>query len=453
MCADLYKRLRSRTVLHRAWRVVRASGLSSLSLDTERQTKIYDENSFNNLEKLARRLREQKFKFENEIGVALPKGRGKSGRRPLVVAPIENRIVRRAILDVMQGYGDVTSNPRMKWSGIPSIRDVMKTPTSVGGILGRGVPLGLSLIDRAVKDGHHWFIRSDIRDFFTRIPVAQIVNFLRESVQDEAFCNLFADALATNLVNKDELEERNHFKLFPNAEIGVAQGSALSALAGNIVLKEFDTAMNGRDIVCVRYIDDFILMGKNPTKVATAFKSAQDRLRKLGMACYELSDPIARREGKVDEGNIHNGTDVLGYRISARSLQPSAAAQAELLKKLDTVLKQAKAAMQNAAAGKPSSHSYLYHQAMVTMGRIIWGWSQSFKYANAQHVLQNLDKQIDVRIAELQRAARDCTNDASPTSRRRVAGIHLLQDTHAFPLPELTKSCASETSVPLALAS
>jgi hypothetical protein len=171
------------------------------------------------------------------------------------------------------------------------------------------------------------------------------------------------------------------------------------------------------------------------------------------MTCYELSDPIARRAGKVDEGNIHNGTDVLGYRISARSLQPSAAAQAALLAKLDNVVKQAKAAMNNAAAGKFSSQSYLYHQAMVMMSKITWGWSQSFKYANARHVLESLDSQIDVRIAELQRAARHCTNDAPPTTRRRVTGIHLLQDTYAFPLPAITGNCfAHEPSVALALA-
>ena len=49
--------------------------------------------------------------------------------------------------------------------------------------------------------------------------------------------------------------------LFPNETIGVAQGSALSALAGNIALREFDAEMNSRGLVCVRYIDDFMLLG------------------------------------------------------------------------------------------------------------------------------------------------------------------------------------------------
>ncbi|SFO81492.1 Reverse transcriptase (RNA-dependent DNA polymerase) [Bradyrhizobium sp. Ghvi] len=450
MGADLYKMVRSRSVLHPAWAVVRASGLASLSPETFRRTKSFDANWLSNVERLARQLRNQSFTFENEIGVALPKGRGKLGRRPLVVAPIENRIVRRAILDVLQGDSSSDVDARRRWTGIPSVRAIMETPTSVGGIQSRGVPLGLSLIDNAVRNGYHWFIRSDIRDFFTRIPIADVVDFVRKATSDDAFCNLFAQALATNLANKQELEERNHFTLFPSTEVGVAQGSALSALAGNIVLREFDTAMNGRGLICVRYIDDFILLGRTEAKVVAAFKSAQDRLRKLGMTCYDPSDPAALRDGKVDQGNIHAGTDVLGYRISARSLQPSNKAQDALLTKLDEIIGQARAAMQGAAKGKVSSQVYLYHQAMVMMNRVTWGWSQSFKYTNAQHVLQNLDDRIDAKIAELRRIANSWTNGGSPLTRRRVAGFHLLQDCYACPLPELPNNHRASESFALA---
>jgi hypothetical protein len=264
-----------------------------------------------------------------------------------------------------------------------------------------------------------------------------VVGFVEASADDEQFCTLFSQALATNLTNKKELEERHHFTLFPNSETGVAQGSALSALAGNIVLENFDKDMNGRGIICVRYIDDFILLGKTQAKVAAAFKSAQDRLRQLGMTVYDPSDQAARQAGKVDEGNIHNGTDVLGYRISARALQPCSAAQHALLSKLDDIVSQARMAMQKAASRDISSHSYLYHHAMVMMHRVTWGWSQSFKYTNVPHVLQSLDQQIDARIVELTAIIRSHTADASPQMRRRVSGIHLLQDCHSAPLPSV----------------
>lgn len=73
-------------------------------------------------------------------------------------------------------------------------------------------------------------------------------------------------------------------------------------------------------------------------KVQKAYDSARTMLGGLGMDVYEPSDAKARKEGKVDSGNIHNGTDVLGYRISGHSRQPCAAATHKFLKKLDKVV-------------------------------------------------------------------------------------------------------------------
>jgi hypothetical protein len=314
----------------------------------------------------------------------------------------------------------------------------MKTRTSVGGIRERGVPHGLALIDQAIREGHYWFVRSDIQNFFTRIPLSDVNSFVRRSVSDQQFSELFEAALFTHLTNQLELEERQLFLLFPDSETGVAQGSALSALAGNITLRHFDEQMNGREIVCVRYIDDFILLGKSEAKVRTAFASAQRLLGRMRMDVYAPNDPKALKEGKVDAGNIHDGTDVLGYRISAGSRQPSAAAQTTLLKKLDQVVLDAKREMTLAASEKSSSsHLRRYHQSMVMLHKIAWGWSQSFRHTTARHVFEALDQKIDQRIAELRSYAFALTQGASSNVRRRVAGTHLLTDTEFYPLPEI----------------
>src|SRR5262249_3504181 len=239
---------------------------------------------------------------------------------------------------------------RRKWPGVPAIREIMATPTSVGGIPERGVPHGLMLIDQAIRNGHDWFVRSDIQNFFTRISINDVVSFVAAATNDPAFVTLFEKALVTNLENKDALEERHLFKHFPDEQIGVAQGSALSALAGNIALRRFDEAMNGRWVICVRYIDDFTLLATSERSAQAAYRSAQARLRDMGMEAYDLNDRYARRMGKVDAGNIYNGTDVLGYRISGTSRQPSAAACRSLLSKLDSVVADGSRAMNAAIA-------------------------------------------------------------------------------------------------------
>ncbi len=434
---DLCVRLRSRQVLHRAWFAVRTSGLNSASVQTNRKIKSFDENWVSNLDKIARRLKAGTFDFVDEIGIAPPKGKGKQGRRPIVLAPIENRVVRRAILEVLQGYGDAASKPRNRWPGMPAIRDIMDTRTSVGGIRGRGVPLGLALIDQAVREGQHFFVRSDIKNFFTRIPVSKVNDFVRDAVADTRFAAMFEKALATNLTNKEELDDLRLLKLFPDDETGVAQGSALSALAGNITLKEFDAAMNGRGILCVRYIDDFILMGRSYEKVRTAYLSARATLKQMGMDVYDLDDTRARKDGKVDFGNIYDGTDVLGYRISGRSRQPCAASRKSFLQKIDHVVTEAEREMAAAARGISSSHVRRYHQSMDMLHKIAWGWSQSFCHTTAKQFFESLDREIDVRIEALRREAHRLTKSGSADLRRRVMGVHLLTDTQPRALPEV----------------
>jgi hypothetical protein len=371
------------------------------------------------------------------MGVPLSKGRGKSGFRPIVLAPIENRIARRAILEVLQGYGAANDAPRRRWDGIPEVRAVMNTRTSVGGIPERGVPHGLAIIDQAVAAGCSWFIRSDIKNFFTRIPKAIVSKFIRDAVSDKQFADFFHVALATNLENQHELEERNLFKLFPNPHIGVAQGSALSALAGNIALREFDEAMNKRGIVCVRYIDDFILLGPSEVKVSAAYDSARSFLASMGMDVYELTDDEAVAKRKVHAGNIYRGTDILGYRVSGRSRQPSAASCDKLLKKLDLVVAEAKREMSASTRTMPASHSLRYYQAGVALNEVVWGWSQSFKYTTARQVFERLDGEIDRRLEELRHAAIHIAGNSSAATRRRVTGVHLLTDTPPASLASL----------------
>ncbi|MCK1417635.1 hypothetical protein IVB55_32795 [Bradyrhizobium sp. CW4] len=285
-----------------------------------------------NLEQIGKRLRSNTFRFDGEEGITIPKGKGK-GLRPVVMAPIANRIVRRAILEVLQGYGAEGSPKR--WPGVPAVRHIMGTRSSVGGIKDRGVPHGLSLIDEAVRSSKTWFVRSDIKDFFTRIPLMQVNAFISEAIADREFADIFKSALSTNLTNRAQLEERKHFKLFPDDDVGVAQGSALSALAANITLRSFDERMNDRGIVCVRYIDDFIMLGNSRAKVGAAFAAAREHLALMGMDVYDQTDRAARHAGKFDDGNIYNGTDVLGYRVSGTSRQPSAAAMRAFRKKCD----------------------------------------------------------------------------------------------------------------------
>ena len=105
-------------------------------------------------------------------------------------------------------------------------------------------------------------------------------------------------------------------------EQGVAQGSPLSPLFGNVLLHAFDHRFNGRGIVCVRFIDDFALLGEFEAKVAKAFANARTCLAELGLTCHDPYGAGTNRM-KSARGTVASGFDFLGYRIEPGLLQPS----------------------------------------------------------------------------------------------------------------------------------
>lgn len=157
---SLYKSVKSLKVLHNAWRKVATNGRSSVSKETRNEIARFAEHEFVNLRHLQRSLGKGTFEFEKQRGLAIETNT--TGKfRPLVIAPVANRIVQRAILDVLV-------------SKVRAVKQVMNTPTSIGGIPGRGTRHALALVCNAIDQGATYFLRSDIRGFFTRIPRADV---------------------------------------------------------------------------------------------------------------------------------------------------------------------------------------------------------------------------------------------------------------------------------------
>ena len=242
--------------------------------------------------------------FAPAIGVAKSKGEGKAGKRAIVVAPVADRVVQRAILDVLYAH-------------CPSValKHVLETPTSVGGVPGRGIGHALALIEKAEDEGAAFAIRSDIRNFFPSFPRAEVLAYLKAQIPDPEFVDLFARAVTVELANRAELGP--DAELFPLGDDGVAQGSPLSVLAGNIVLRGFDVQINARGVVCVRYIDDFLVLAPSANAARKALKAGLAILVPLKLQAYAPDD----ESGKAWAGPISSGFDFLGYRV-VRGLNP-----------------------------------------------------------------------------------------------------------------------------------
>jgi hypothetical protein len=370
--------------------------------------------------KLQRDLRSGSFKFAPQRGVLKIKrsrsGEQKKDPRPIVVAPVGNRIVQRAILDTCQSE---EAKIKRRLGALPAM---IGTLTSVGGLPGRGVPEAIALISEAIAGGAKWFVRSDLKKFFQTIPKPHIERFLRSEITDERFVDFFMEALATELSNEAEVRELLH--LFPTREVGVPQGSALSALSANIILAEFDAKLNGRGITTIRYLDDFVIVGPSKRVVLKAWNRAQLLLKCLGMECH---DPSAGT-GKAAMGEIAGGFDFLSFHIDGKNVYPSKEARTKLLSDLRDEIRIARRTIAT-VKDEPRRAEPRFVQSLALVDQQIRGWGDAFTSTTMRVVFSQLDAKIadmlDSFLAWFERLRRG----RSVTHQRRLMGIALLIDT------------------------
>jgi RNA-directed DNA polymerase len=111
----LLRQVRQRRRLDAAWRSVRANSQSSQSSDVKDEIARFEEDPSSKLASLQQRLARNRFEFSPARGVAIPKP-GKKDIRPIVIAQVEDRIVQRALLDVLQDIDNLQPHFRNPYS-------------------------------------------------------------------------------------------------------------------------------------------------------------------------------------------------------------------------------------------------------------------------------------------------------------------------------------------------
>lgn len=327
------------------------------------------------------------------------------------MASVHNRIVERALLDVLQSKSTF-------------VRNVVTVQTSVGGVPDRSVPHGIKLIDEAFKSGCRYFVRSDISGFFDSIARKSVLERIGAEINDEKFMDLLERATTVTLANEHALGEDK--SIFPTDELGVAQGSPLSPLFGNILLYEFDQKFNGDGVVCVRFIDDFILISKDERRAIRAFESAKRYLCDIGLVCH---DPfVTENKKKAEKGRVEDGFVFLGYDIRPGLFQPSEVARKEVLKSVKERIAIGKKEIVSVMRTPHSDNSPRYSQTMVGIDRAIRGWGNAFAYGNAPETIEQLDLRIDEELASFRNWYADIVRQGDWKLRRRTGGVCLLSD-------------------------
>lgn len=412
--SDLLLKVRARANLRAAWSRVRANGLQSSSARTRREVGVFGDDEERNLSRLYRKLQQGKFEFDKSIGVPIRRP-GKTPR-PIVISAVQDRIVQRCILNVLQG--------------ITALSSYVKIETSFGGIEERSVRKAIQrIVSVSQREGFTHYARSDISNFFQGIPKDVVIDKIKRLIGDHSeFLGLVRSAMDVELRNIDELgASARHF---PSRSIGVAQGGCLSPLLGNILLHDFDLKLNGRGIVCFRYIDDFILMGQDRTSITKAFHSARAMQAKYGLSAHEPKPG----SNKASAGLICDGFEFLGCRIVPGLISPNQKSRQRLLENIRSRFEQSKVYIQRCDQLKHARHDLSFSRTMFDVNNSLFSWGNQYSFCNDRISMAALQKDVNALVYDYLAFFRETIRTTEEQRLFRGLGMHLLLESKFDPI-------------------
>lgn len=407
--SPLAKFVQSKATLHKAWRVIQENAQTSTSLDVKAEVDEFAADPQRNINVLSGQLSAGSFRFPEAKGIRAAKknadGTKSAKFRPLVLAPLRSRIVQRAVLEAL--------------GTLPELRPYFHNPNSFGGIQKQkdglaAVPAAVQAVLTAIGDGATHVAFADIRAFFTKIPKPQVTGIIAKVTEDSTFMALFEDAIKVDLSNMAELKEKAQD--FPIEAIGVAQGNSLSPLLGNILLHDFDRRMNEGDCVCIRYIDDFIILAPS-----AAAAKARMRLAINILAAFDMT--LSEEKSTTAPLRVSDKFDWLGIEFNNGLIRPSSKAIAKLELNVQKRLKESAKGMRGTKAGAPIPRK---HSLVATLDRthsIIRGWGKHYRFCNDKALFARIDARMASLVGAYLGEYRDIKSRRDPKDAASLLGI------------------------------
>lgn len=429
MAKTLFEEVRSEQNIFSAWRHVKRSALTSRNADIRGKASEFEHAHQRHLRRIIRQLRTGKLSFDPVEGVLKDKRKRRvvgKDPRPIAISTIQNRVVQRAILQVLQPrQARDLRNPETRYETVPDARlglinEVNRSKYGVGGLIypHGGVRPAIEIIMKAMDEGAKYYFQSDIRAFFTKIPTDKVVDFVRRETGDEAFVALFAEALKVHLGNEDELVGYTH--LFPKGGIGVAQGSSLSAFAGNVLLFDMDQTLNAMGVTAVRYIDDILIVGANLSSIDAAKTYAEKTLTDFGFGLYTPADGPE----KAAQGECSRSINFLGCTLQPKRCVPSAKSIDTIKEGIRETLASSKASIKEALTkGNSLNPKHSQSATLDSVGKRIYGWQKSFAFCNNRQPFQHLDDYIAKQVTDYHSAIFRQLGNADHRTKAMILGV------------------------------
>lgn len=185
--------------------------------------------------------------------------------------------------------------------------------------------------------------------------------------------------------------------------------------------------MNDGDVICLRYIDDFLILGKDMGRVDRAFNKAQRELKKLSLHAYQ---PSATSD-KASRGLTAIGFDFLGCFVSAGLIQPSKATRERFKNRIKSDLDASIRVMKFSVEAGKISPKGTYSGALQNLDRVILGWGKAFSFCSNGQWIKSLDDYITGALAQYEMEKTNLFKKTNGTAQRTMLGVRLLAAVHS----------------------
>ena len=266
-------KLRFTTLLHHVYDVGRlraayhALGRGAASGVDGVTWRSYGEALEDNLQDLSERLKRGAYRAKPVRRAYIPKADGR--RRPLGVPALEDKIVQRAVVEVLN-----------------AIYEVDFLGFSYGFRPGRSQHDALDAVTVGIERRKvNWVLDADIQRFFDTLDHGWLRKFVEHRIADKRIVRLIQKWLRAGVL-EDEVVTRS--------EAGTVQGGSISPLLANIYLHYvFDLWVHQwrrryarGDVIVVRYADDFVVGFQHRWEAERFLVDLRERFVKFGLTLH-----------------------------------------------------------------------------------------------------------------------------------------------------------------------
>jgi RNA-directed DNA polymerase len=220
-----------------------------------------------NLQDLHRRVQAGRYRASASRRAYIPKADGRL--RPLGIATLEDKIVQRAVVEVLNAVYEVD------FRGF-----------SYGFRPGRNPHRALDALSVGIwRKKVNWVLDADIRDFFSSLDQGWLRRFLEHRIADERVLRLIGKWLAAGVIQEGE---------WTACDEGSPQGASISPLLANVYLHHvldlwadwWRSRVAHGDVIIVRWADDFIVGFEQREDAERFLAGLHQRFAKFGLELH-----------------------------------------------------------------------------------------------------------------------------------------------------------------------